>query len=62
MGKVSLSVWENKDARDHWMAGDEFREAVAVLRALTDDFAGGSYDVVVAVDGPLTMTKMDGTA
>ena len=59
---VSISVWEDKDAREHWMAGDEFKETVAGLRTLTDDFAGGGYDVVVAVDAKLTMAKMDGTA
>jgi heme-degrading monooxygenase HmoA len=59
---VSVSAWESEEARAGWMKTEAFQKSRATLRDLTDDFAGGSYDVVVAVDARLTMTGVEGTA
>lgn len=58
---VSISAWENEKARADWKTSDEFKKMFADVRALTDEFVGGDYNELVAIQKD-SMAGMIGVA
>ena len=47
---TSISEWDDVASRDAWKTSPGFQEGFAATKALCDEFVGGDYDQVVAVN------------
>lgn len=49
---VSVSDWDDEVSLKAWKASPGFREKIAAVRDLCDDFQGGDYHVATEVTAP----------
>jgi len=49
---TSISEWDDQDSLNAWKSSPGFREKLAEVRELCDEFVGGDFDVAVAVLAP----------